>query len=322
MSRPMGMMGRATRSRSWLGDADAGAAVTPTTPARFLEAFVHAGGEGEEGFAGAGGAHEGDHLDIIIEKEVEGHDLLDVARGDAEDRLFGTGEREHGIHGGDEAGEAGLRFAGLQEDVFVGEKFWGEAGEDGICDRDLFVGVEAVDDGRGDGEFAIAGVEGFVIDLLIFKILGGDAEGVGLDAGVDVLGDEDGIFAGVHEAVGDGDDAVVGLVEGEAGDGVCIGVHGDLNDAAVAVPLDAVVEVAFFAQGVYVADGLARGAADIGGILFEFVELFQDIKGDDDVVVGKGKKRAGVVEKDVGVEHEEFDVGRWGYGGGVFGHPV
>ena len=45
-----------------------------------LEAFVHPGGEGEQRFAGAGGAHERDHLHVIIEEQIEGHDLLHVPR--------------------------------------------------------------------------------------------------------------------------------------------------------------------------------------------------------------------------------------------------
>ena len=64
----------------------------------------------------------------------------------------------------------------------------------GIGDGDAFFGVEAVDDGGGDDQFAVAGVEGFVIDFLVFEVFGDDAQGVGFDAGIDILGNEDGVL--------------------------------------------------------------------------------------------------------------------------------
>ena len=181
-----------------------------------------------------------------------------------------------------------------------------------IRDGDAFFGIEPVDHGGWDDELTIAGVKRFVIDFLIFKIFGDDAQGIGLDAGVDVLGDEDRVFAFLREVPSDGDDAIVRLFEIEARDGFAGGVHGDLDGAAVSVPFDAVVEMAVLAEVIDVADGGACGAADVGRVLFELVELLEHVKRDDDVVVGEGKKRAGVMEQDVGVQDEIFH----GRGGG------
>ena len=98
------------------------------------------------------------------------------------------------MQGGDVAGEAGVGVVGVgfEEDVFVGAEFGVEGREGGVGDREAFVGIEAVDEGPVDADFAVAGVEGFVVDFLGFEVLGSDAEGVGFDTGVDIFGDEEG----------------------------------------------------------------------------------------------------------------------------------
>jgi hypothetical protein len=93
-------------------------------------------------------------------------------------------------------------------------------------------------------------------------------EGVGLDARVDVLGDEDGALAGFMQVVGDGDDAVVGRVFAE-GVGALVGVDVDAYGAGGAggraddAPGHAVDQAPGGAEFVEVADGLARGAAEV-----------------------------------------------------------
>ena len=106
-----------------------------------------------------------------------------------------------------------------------------------------------------------------------------------------------------------------GLSKERPGTGFSVVFHGDADGSAVAVPFDAVGEVALFAEGVDMADGGAGGAADVGGVLFELVEFFEDVEGDDDLVVGEGEEGCGIVQQHVGVEDEIFDGG-----GGFFGH--
>jgi len=84
---------------------------------------LHAGGEGEEGFAGAGGADEGDEFDFIIEQEIEGHGLFEVAGHDAEDGTAGAGNGDQVVGVIEDTGEAGVRFIfeGAEDEVLVGE---------------------------------------------------------------------------------------------------------------------------------------------------------------------------------------------------------
>ncbi len=56
----------------------------------------------------------------------------------------------------------------------------------------------------------MTGEESVGVDLAELKILRGDADGVCLDASVDVFGNEYCLFAGFSERAGNADDAVVG----------------------------------------------------------------------------------------------------------------
>lgn len=52
---------------------------------------------------------------------------------------------------------------------------------------------------------------------------------------------------------------------------------------------------------------LACTSAEFVDIFFELVEFFDDVDGDDDVVVFKLEECAGIMEKNVGVENKVFD---------------
>ena len=72
-------------------------------------------------------------LDVVIEQQVEGHDLLEVAWDDAEDGLFGSravaGRRRGWARSG--RGRSGiLRRAALRRTILVGAEFGVEAGDE------------------------------------------------------------------------------------------------------------------------------------------------------------------------------------------------
>ena len=67
-------------------------------------------------------------------------------------------------------------------------------------------------DSAGTVELAPAGVEPIEINFLRLEVLRGNAQRIALDAGIDVLGDEDGVLALLHQVVRNRDDAVVGRV--------------------------------------------------------------------------------------------------------------
>ncbi len=63
---------------------------------------------------------------------------------------------------------------------------------------------------------------------------------------------------------------------------------------------------ALVTQIVQIAGHLPRVAAQLGKIFFEVVDFFDDVDGNHDVVLFECEKRAGVVEKNVGVQHKDF----------------
>ena len=56
----------------------------------FVGDFDHAGGDGQQCFAGSGGPQQCRQFDVVIEQQVHGHGLLQVARQNAEDRFPGS----------------------------------------------------------------------------------------------------------------------------------------------------------------------------------------------------------------------------------------
>ena len=108
ISRPTGTVGRATIEAAKFAVHDGA---------------LQAGGHGQQGFAGAGLAHEGDELDAVVEQGVEGEVLLAVAGLDAPDAFAAIQDgNEFGgglVHLG-QGGALGIGFLG-QGAEFVGE---------------------------------------------------------------------------------------------------------------------------------------------------------------------------------------------------------
>ena len=105
-----------------------------------------------------------------------------------------------------------------------------------------------------NGILAPAGVEVIEINLLGLEVFGVQTQGVALDAGVDVLGDEDDTMALLLEGHGAADDAVVGRVCGEAGAEFLIFLEDDADAAAGLRDGHAFGDVAGASQGVEVTD--------------------------------------------------------------------
>jgi len=167
----------------------------------------------------------------------------------------------------------------------------------------------------------IARVESIGVDALVLEVFGGDAQGVALDASAEVFGDEDGAQAFAMQVVGDGDDFVVGggffdacwarvvgdVDADEAGFAAWACAEGTAAGGGELAPVDAVGEGTDLAEAVEVADGSAGVAAQVVILAFHFVQFFDDLEGDDDVVFLEDEHGVGVMQQDVGVEYEVLD---------------
>ena len=184
-------------------------------------------------------------------------------------------------------------------------------------ERDAFrdfkeaVAVELVHEGGVGGEREEAAVEFVAVDLLALEILHGDAERIGFQAQVQVLGDEDHrmLFL-LHQHLCHVQNAVVGHVHVGAAGETPLADH-DAEAAALAgiqgiVELDALRERALLTERVDLADRLTGVAAEFILIAFELVEFLDHGHGDDDFVVLKRIERLCAVEDDVRIEHVRF----------------
>jgi hypothetical protein len=227
------------------------------------------------------------------------------------------------------------------EGALVGGSVGGGGGEERLeaLEAEHLVLVEIVDHGAVGADLDPAGVEAVGVDLLVLEVLGDDAEGVALDAGGDVLGDEDGAVPVAHQVEGDGDDLVVGLVVAEevgpvvAGDidadgaGAPVGADGPPGHGAHGgvAPADALGERADEAEAVEVADDLAGGSPDVVVAPLHVVQFLDHGERDDDIVVLEDEQGVRVVQEHIGVEDEMFGLvvvaGRDGVGhvGGASG---
>jgi hypothetical protein len=144
-------------------------------------------GQGEERFAGAGGADERDQANVVVGQGLQGKRLLGIAGGDAVGRhFFDTHELPLG---GAVGGQDAFR-AIPQNEIFVGQRI-GDA-LDGISrdiaavfvkQRDRFAG--------GVGDDSLAGVELVErLDLVGGVVLRREAERFGLHSQVGVFADQ------------------------------------------------------------------------------------------------------------------------------------
>ena len=132
---------------------------------------------------------------------------------------------------------------------------------------------------------------------------------VGLDAQVDVLGDEDRRVFRLRllNAGGERQNPVVHRILGEDRLAVAVFVERDLELAAVR-QIHAGAQAALAAKAVEHPRNRARVAAQLGGFALEPVNLLDDLDGHEDIVFLEIDERVGVVEQDVGVENVIFHV--------------
>lgn len=185
---------------------------------------MHARRDRQERLAGAGGADQGDQLHLVVQQQIHGHRLLEVAGHDAVDRLARPGDGNDVAGVGEEPRQSGVAFVRrvLEHQVLVGHQFRrglvvavgrarGQPLQAG--DRELPLLVELVDQLARRGERRVSGVQPVRIHAVRLEVLAGDPQRVALHAGVDVLGDEDGPLALRVQVVGHAEDPVVGEIQ-------------------------------------------------------------------------------------------------------------
>ena len=250
-------------------------------------------------FSRAGLAHEGDEFHAVVEQRVEGVMLLAVARLDAPDAF-------PRVNDGDEfrPGRVHLRQRGLlgvrlvyERAELVGKIFFA------AVQFQFAVGAEGGEFFRRHRHLHHAGVEVGDEHAVGLVILRRKADGVGLDAQVDVFADEDGRVFRLRLLGGrrEGQDPVVHRVVGKNRLAGAVFVEADLQGAAVR-QLHALAQAAVATVAVEHPRNGARIAAQLGGLALEPVNLLDHLDGDEDVVVRKVEDGVRVVEEDVGVE--------------------
>ncbi len=282
--------------------------------ALLLEDLVHARGKRHQRLAGACRADQRDDLDLVVEKQVERHRLLHVAREHAVDGLARSGDGNHMACVGEPAGQSRVRGVGLvlEHRILVGDKL---RARDALpvraarvvrlepLHRELALRVEVVDDVCRDLHVHEPRVQPVRIDAVCLEVLRGHAERVALHARVDVLGHEDGAHAARVQRCGHRDDPVVDDAWIEPGR------HGDFrardpHRSALRIPGDALEQVAALAKPVERADHGARIAPRLVVGLLEGVELLDHADRDHHLVLLELEDRVRVVQQHVGVKHK------------------
>jgi hypothetical protein len=175
----------------------------------------------------------------------------------------------------------------------------------GIRQRQAALRVEAVDLLARRVELDHAAVELVELDPLRVVVLRRQAQGVGADAHVDVLGDDDRVLVGEALPVieGDGEDPVVHRVAVlDGGRQAALG-EGD-DQVTAARQLHPVGQLALLAELVEGAAGGAGGATELGEVALEGVDLLDHVDRDDHHVLLEAEQGLRVVQQDVGVEDE------------------
>ena len=167
--------------------------------------------------------------------------------------------------------------------------------------------VERVHLGAGDLHLGHPRIELVDVDAAGLVVHGLQAQGVGAQPQVDVLGDEDGLVVGVALAhvEGHAQDQVVGdlaLAQGGAGPTAARPPPAAARRWAAGAPSDR--RCAARPEAVQHARHLAGVAPALRGLLLELVDLLEDEDRDHHLVVLELQDRAGVVDQDVGVENE------------------
>ncbi len=231
--------------------------------------------------------------------------LLLVARADPPDVLLERGENADLLPDGVVPPEGGLGEGVLEDEVFVGVQT-PRAGRGDALAR----GVEGVDPHLVDRGLPVALVELLDVHAVALVVLGPQAQGVRLDPQVRVLGhDHHGgvpvphLFAERHR-----EDLVVLPVSLELGRQEVrpFAVEGDAEHPA-AVEGHPFRKAPLAPQPVDELRHRPGVAPEHVQVLLEAVEFLDHGDGDDDPVVAEFEKGGGIVQQDVGVQHEVFD---------------
>ena len=214
------------------------------------------------------------------------------------------------IDDGNQFFAGGVHFG---EDGFLGVGFVGEGAvfvrkiSSAAIQFQFAVGAELGELFRRRAHFHHAGVEvgdEYPVGLVIFRR---EAEGVGLDAEVDIFADKDGGVFRLRflDARGIRQNPVVHRIFGQNRLAAAIFVEADFQLAAIR-QIHARAQAAFAAKTVEHPRHRAGVAAQLGGFALEAVNLLDDFDGHEDVVLLKIEERIGVVEQDVSVEDIVF----------------
>ncbi len=165
---------------------------------------------------------------------------------------------------------------------------------------------------------AVAFVNGRdILDVVGGIIFGNEPDGFGLDPQVHVFGDQGHFAVGVFfgQAIGAVKDLVVGLVVLEVRLEVGVEALVELDEEVALVPADGdpAVKDAFGADLVEFFQEMPRLEVEGFVAFFEFVELFNDRDGNNNIMFLELVKAGAIMEDDIGVEDEEFR-GFWGHG--------
>src|ERR1035437_9461061 len=274
-------------------------------PAEFpvVHHALEAGRHRNQSFARAGLAHERDELDAVIQQRIEREMLFTVARLDAPDTFAAVEDGNQFCAGRIHFGQRRfleIRFVG-ERAVFVREIFFAAVQHEFALraeGRQFFRRHRQVNHPRvkvGD-EHAV-----------VLIILRHQTERVGLDAQIDVLGDQDRRVLRLRllDAGGERKNAVVHRILGEDRFAVGVFVERDFELPAV-WQLHARAQAAFAAKAVEHPRNRARIAAQLGGLALEAVNLLDDLDGHEDIVFLKIDERIRVVEQNIGIQNIIF----------------
>ena len=296
--------------------------------------------QGQQGFASARGAGEGDEIDLGVHEQVQREILLTVARGHAPDGVFEVVEFLEGFQDRGLAanlGHARIK-AGLAGRFKIHKLVDVQARHDGAADavesvaaalpafhRLAMPNPEVRGQGQGAGIQQVAVFQGLVV-LIVFC---GQSQRPCLHAHVDVFGHQHHITRRVLLAQGldHAQNLVVGLALGQAhGQAHVQGLRLEKQLATHIAVAGAVQRQAFghvgalgAGQRIQRAAGLACVACHLGHAFFIAVQLFQHDHGQEDVMFLKAEQAHGVVHQYIGIEHEKlggalrlFGLGRLG----------
>src|SRR5207249_6499855 len=161
-----------------------------------------------------------------------------------------------------------------------------------------------------DGELDHPGIKVFDEHPVVFIVLGQQAEGVGLDAQVDVFADQDGLAFGLFllNAESQGEDAVIHGIGAEYGVAVFGGLAGlEYNAQSSAIgQSDALAQAARAAQAIERARDTARVLAQLSGFAFEAINFLNDLDRQQNIILLEREQRVGIVEEDIGIKDVIF----------------